>query len=88
MNNGDEIEFGKGPEGLKLNNGPLPELCNLHLAVSRVMKVSGAADIISELQDEADDRDFPRVFIASEKFLDILDAKLILSGRAIDVRWP
>ena len=52
------------------------------------MKVSGAADIISELQDEADDRDFPRVFIASEKFLDILDAKLILSGRAIDVRWP
>jgi len=49
------------------------------------MKVSGAADIILKLQNEADDGDFPEVFIASEQFLDILDAKLILSGRTVDI---
>ena len=85
MNSGDEIEFGKGSSGQQLNIGPLPILCNLQLAIARVLKVSGAADVIMELKDEADDGDFPRVFIASEKFLDILDAKLMLSGRVLDI---
>ncbi|KAG6379309.1 hypothetical protein JVT61DRAFT_11764 [Boletus reticuloceps] len=78
----DEIRFGRGPEGKKLGNGPLPILCNLQLAVARVLKMSGAADIILELKDDADDDGYYRPFIASEAFCDMLDAKLFLSGRA------
>jgi hypothetical protein len=37
------------------------------------------------LKDEADDSDFPHVFIASEEFCRILDARLFLSGQAIVV---
>ena len=78
---GDIILFGGGPEGSKLGNGPLPILCNLQLAVARVLKMSGAADIIMRWKDEADDEDIPHNFIASEEFCSILDAKLLLSGR-------
>ncbi|KAF8133264.1 hypothetical protein EV363DRAFT_50264 [Boletus edulis] len=79
----DEIRFGRGPEGKKLGNGPLPILCNLQLAVARVLKMSGAADIILEWRDHADDDGCDRLFIASEEFCDMLDAKLFLSGRAV-----
>ena len=77
--------FGQGPDGERLNKGPLPKLCNLQLAVARVLKMSAAADIILRLEDEADDSDFPHVFIASEEFCKILDARLLLSGQAMVV---
>jgi hypothetical protein len=53
-------------------------LCNLKLAVARVLKMSGAADIIAQLIEDADVSDFPHNFLASENFCDILDAKLLL----------
>jgi len=83
LREGDEIQFGKGPEGKKLNNGPIPRLCNLRLAVARVLKMSGVADIISEWKDRADDDGYYQLFITSEEFCDMLDAKLFLSGRAM-----
>ncbi|KAG6379321.1 hypothetical protein JVT61DRAFT_11778 [Boletus reticuloceps] len=83
LKDGDEIQFGKGPEGKKLHDGPLPNLCNLQLAVARVLRMSGAADIILEWKDHADDDGCYRLFIASEEFCDMLDAKLFLSGRAV-----
>ena len=70
MREGDEIQFGKGPGGKKLNNGPIPRLCNLHLAAARVLRMSGAADIILEWKDQADDDGCYRLFIASEEFCD------------------
>lgn len=79
LREGDEIQFGKGPEGKKLNNGPIPRLCNLWLAVARVLKMSGAAEIILEWKDHAEDG----LSVSSEEFCDMLDAKLFLSGRAV-----
>ena len=78
LRDGDRIEFGLGIEGSQLGAGHLPLLCNLQLAIARVLKMSGAADIIAQLIEEADDSDFPSSFLASEKFCDILDAKLLL----------
>src|SRR5204863_7775033 len=83
LRDGDEIKFGRGPDGERLNKGPLPKLCNLQLAVARVLRMSAAADIILEWKDEADDDGLPHVFIASEEFCNILDASLLLSGRAL-----
>jgi hypothetical protein len=40
--------------------------------------MSGAADIVAQLMEDADDSDFPHSFIASEDFCDILDAQLLL----------
>ncbi|KAF8550976.1 hypothetical protein OG21DRAFT_1487340 [Imleria badia] len=80
---GDEIQFGKGPKGKKLNNGPIPRLCNLQLAVARVLKMSGAADVILEWNDRADDDGCYHLFVDSEEYCDMLDAKLFLSGRAV-----
>ena len=51
--------------------------------MARVLKMSGAADIIMRWKDEADDEDVPHNFIASEEFCNILDAKLLLSGHAL-----
>jgi len=45
--------------------------------------MSGAADIIMQWKDEADDEDIPHNFIASEEFCNILDAKLLLSGHVL-----
>ena len=45
--------------------------------------MSGAANIILEWKDHADDDGSYRLFIASEEFCDMLDAKLFLSGRAV-----
>ncbi|KAH9987610.1 hypothetical protein BJV74DRAFT_841160 [Russula compacta] len=64
LREGDEIQFGRGREGEQLNKGPIPRLCNLQLAVARVMKMSGAADIILEWKRQADDEGFPRLFIS------------------------
>ena len=85
LREGDEIRFGQGDECEELNNGPIPVLCNLQLAVARVLRMSGAADIILEWKDHADDNGLGcyRLFIASEEFCDVLDAKLFLSGRAV-----
>ncbi|KAH9987603.1 hypothetical protein BJV74DRAFT_841102, partial [Russula compacta] len=68
LREGDEIQFRRGPNGEQLNKGPIARLCNLQLAVARVMKMSGAADIILEWKRQADDEGFPRLFISSEEF--------------------
>ena len=83
LKDGDEIIFGSGPDGMLLNEGPLPRLCNLHLTIARVLKMSGAADIIFGWKNQADDDGFPHVFIASEEFCNILDARLLLSGHTL-----
>ncbi|KAF8419964.1 hypothetical protein L210DRAFT_3510620 [Boletus edulis BED1] len=46
-------------------------------------EMSGAADIILEWKDHADDNGSYCLFIASKEFCDMLDAKLFLSGRAV-----
>jgi hypothetical protein len=81
LTEGDEIRFGGGLEGDQLNKGPIPRLCNLRLAVARVLKMSGAADIILKWKDQADDDGISRLQIASDEFCDILSAKLHLSGK-------
>ncbi|KAF8576916.1 hypothetical protein K439DRAFT_1622503 [Ramaria rubella] len=78
LKDGDEIDFGQGPEGEKLGNGPLPLLCNLHLAVARAILMSDAADTVTQWMDEADDSDCPHVYLASDPFFKILTAKLHL----------
>jgi hypothetical protein len=79
---GDVIEFGSGPDASRLGCGPNPSLCNLQLAVGRVLKMSGAAGMIVRWMEDADDSGFPRVYLASHGFCDILTAKLLISGRA------
>jgi len=76
------MKFGQGPDGDQLEKGPLPRLCNLQLAVARVFKMSAAAAIISAWKDNADDEGQSHVFIPSEQFCNILDARLLLSGGA------
>jgi len=83
LREGDEICFGRAVEGKGLKTGPIPSLCNLQLAVARVLKMSGAADIILEWKDQADDDGLFRLFISSEEFCNMVDAKLLLSGRAV-----
>jgi len=80
---GDEIKFGRGPDGERLGRGPLPLLCSLQLAVARVLKMSGAAELIAQWKYDADDSEFPHIYLASEVFCGILDAQLLLSGRAM-----
>ncbi|KAH7885730.1 hypothetical protein F5I97DRAFT_1927601 [Phlebopus sp. FC_14] len=79
---GYEIPFGGGPDGLKLGSGPDSLLCNLQLAVARVLKMSAAAKPITQMKGDADDSGYPHVYIASVAFCDIVTAKLLLSGRA------
>ena len=77
---GDQIVFGGGPEAARLGLGPNPSLCNLQLAVARVIRMSGAAEVIQQIVDDGDDSDFPHVFIASPAFCNILTAQLQLAG--------
>jgi len=77
---GDEIVFGGGPDAARLGSGPNPSLCNLRLAVARVLRMSGAAEIIAQIVDDGDDSDFPHVYIASSEFCNILTAQLQLAG--------
>jgi len=83
LRDGDEIPFGKG-EGRYVGEfpgGPLPALCNLQYAVARVLRMSGAADLIAQLKDDADDSDLSDD-ITTTDFANILTAKLLLnSGR-------
>lgn len=75
---GDQIFFGKGKNGQKFGGGPLPLLCNIRLAVARVLKLSGAASVIVQIKEAADDTDTPRYLLPPSDFLEILDAKLRL----------
>jgi hypothetical protein len=85
LHDGDEIVFGDGPEGARLGLGPNPLLCNLQLSVARVLRMSGAAEVISQMMDDGDDSDFPHVYVASQAFCNILTAKLLVSGRVVGV---
>jgi hypothetical protein len=83
LRDGDPITFGKGPEASRLGTGPLPRLCNLQLAVARVLNMSGVAELIAQIKDEGDDSDFAHVYVASPAFCDVLTAQLLGSGRAL-----
>lgn len=78
--------FGQGKNGDILDGGPLAALCNLSLAVAKITRMSGAADIISQWKEDADDTDFPCVYLASSHFHDILLAKLALTGRVAVIK--
>jgi len=81
LRDGDEIPFGKG-EGKNVEEfpgGPLPALCNLQYAVARVLRMSGAADLIAQLKDDADDSDLSND-ITTTDFANILTAKLLLNS--------
>ena len=80
---GDPIIFGKGPEASRLGTGPLPRLCNLQLAVARVLHMSGAAELIAQIKKEGDDSNFTHTYVASPAFGDVLTAQLLASGRAL-----
>jgi hypothetical protein len=78
LQDGDEIRFGLGTDGEKLGVGPNPLLCNVQLAVARVLRVSGAAGLIELMRDDADDSDYPRSYIKSDQHANILTRKLLL----------
>lgn len=83
MRDGDKVLFGKGQgKGVEgFPRGPLPVLCNLHYAVAHALRVSGAADLIAQLKDDADDSALPNDATPMD-FAKILTAKLLLnSGR-------
>src|SRR5882724_1333489 len=65
LRDGDEIRFGGGVKGETLGSGPLPLLCNVQLAVARVLYMSGAAEVVMQLKRDADDSDTPHVYVAS-----------------------
>ncbi|KAG6811476.1 hypothetical protein H0H92_007248 [Tricholoma furcatifolium] len=88
LRDGDEIVFGLGPEGTHLRNGPHPLLCNLRLAVGRALCNSGAADFITRLMEDANDMDCPHHVAWDEDFHEVLNAKLLICGRAQMVELP
>ena len=83
LRDGDPITFGNGLEGRQLGTGPYALLCNLQLAVARVLKMSGAAELIAQIIEDGDDSDFAHTYVASPAFCDVLDARLLASGRAL-----
>jgi hypothetical protein len=82
LNHGDQISFSKGnaDDVERLGTGPLPVLCNLHYAVARMLRMSGAAEAIAQLKDDADDLDFPGIDLSLTDFANTLTAKLILNS--------
>ena len=48
LHDGNEVKFGLAQDG----KGPLPELCNLRLAVARALSSSGASRLIGMLIDD------------------------------------
>lgn len=80
LKDGEEIEFGCGEDGKKLGGGPLPLLCNIQLAIARVVRMSGTANFILQLQEDVLDLDSESSLwcIASEHDYSNLDAKLFL----------
>jgi hypothetical protein len=83
LQDGEEIEFGGGPEAKQLGPGPLPLLCNIRLAVARALKMTGAAGLIAELKEDADDGEILPIYLSSDDFSRILSAMLLVSGRAL-----
>jgi len=79
LRDGDEIPFGTG-KAKQLSSGPSPTLCNLQYAVAHVLRMSGAADVIEHLKDDADDSGFSYICPASMDFTTILTAKLLLNS--------
>lgn len=65
---------GGGGEG----EGPSPLLCTIHLALARVLRTSGAAEVVRMVMDEADDGDVLNSYIVDEESCDVLAAKLRL----------
>ncbi|KAF8071563.1 hypothetical protein FPV67DRAFT_881722 [Lyophyllum atratum] len=82
LRDGDEIQFGDGPEGHELHYGPHPLLCNVRLAVGRALYTSGAADFITRLMEDADESNRQCDVLKDKDFEYVLDAKLLISGRA------
>jgi len=80
LQDGEEIKFGGGTDGKNLGGGPMPILCNLQLAVARVMRMSGAAALIDKWQKDVDDAD-SQIFLTAEDFSNELSTRLFLSGR-------
>jgi hypothetical protein len=80
---GDQIAFGRGPEAAQLLSGPHPLLCNLQLAVARVLRMSGAAELIAQIIEDGDDSDLPQAYVSSPAVCDVLTAQLLASGRAL-----
>ncbi|RDB15278.1 hypothetical protein Hypma_004791 [Hypsizygus marmoreus] len=79
LNDGDEIAFGRGPEGARLGPGPHPRLCNLRLAIMRVFQDSGAMPVMADLEEGANNRYvncFPRDLL-SPHFCDVLSRTLM-----------
>ena len=65
----------------RLGRGPSPALCNLQYAVVRVLRASGAPDVIAQPKDDhGDDSNFPHVYLALTDFPNILTAKLLLNS--------
>jgi len=75
--------FGHGVESNELGSGPEPALCNIQLAVARVLKMSGAAEVIVQLIEDGDDS---HNYLFSEDFCNILTARLFTSGAALVVQ--
>jgi hypothetical protein len=84
LQDGAEIKFGRGADGKKLGGGPKPILCNLQLAVARVMRMSGAAELIAKWQKDVDDAD-SQIYLTPEDFSNVVGMRLLLSGRALIV---
>ncbi|KAF8071555.1 hypothetical protein FPV67DRAFT_1667049 [Lyophyllum atratum] len=82
LRDGDEIRFGDGPEGPLLRCGPHPLLCNVRLAVGRALYTSGAAEFITRLMEDADESNRQCDVLKDRDFENVLDAKLLISGRA------
>ena len=82
LHHGDQLSFGNGNAGdvEQHGTGPLPVLCNLQYAVARVLRMSGAAEAIAQLKDDADDFDFPHVDLSPTDFANTLTARLILNS--------
>ena len=80
---GDRISFGGGPEAARLGLGPNTLLCDLQLAIARVLKMSGAWELIAQIMEDGDDSDLSRVYISSPALCDVLSARLLSSGRAL-----
>ncbi|RDB26615.1 hypothetical protein Hypma_005573 [Hypsizygus marmoreus] len=77
-NDGEELFFGRGPEGTRLGHGPLPLLCDIRLAVQRFLFCSGARDAIHALREDADKlplEAFPAELVTS-RFCGILSGVL------------
>jgi len=77
---GDQVVFGGGPEAARLGSRPSPLLCNLQFAVARVLRMSGAAEVVAQMIEDGDDSYFPHIYIASPAFCNILTAQLQIAG--------